>query len=207
MTTRWWKLFQSAGPRWRAAIVRRCIAGNNVKIGDDVGFGGFPDLQVDDDARVIIGDGVVLRSGVELRAHNGATLVIEKGARIDRDVRLLATNGTRLRVGADARIGLGSVLNGGDDIDVGDKALLSGYVYLQTSMHRHAIGKNIQDQGYDHAPVRVGNDAWLGAHVVVMPGVTIGAGGVVGSNAVVTHNVAAGEVVAGVPAKTLRSRT
>lgn len=55
-------------------------------------------------------------------------------------------------------------------------------------------------------PVTVGNDVWIGHGAVVMPGVAIGDGAVVGANAVVTHDVAPYEVVAGVPARPLRMR-
>ncbi|MBE0693042.1 MAG: antibiotic acetyltransferase [Aquamicrobium sp.] len=55
-------------------------------------------------------------------------------------------------------------------------------------------------------PVTVGNDVWIGHGAVVMPGVAISDGAVVGANAVVTHDVAPYEVVAGVPARTLRMR-
>ena len=54
--------------------------------------------------------------------------------------------------------------------------------------------------------VRIGHDVWIGHGAVVMPGVSIGNGAIVGANAVVTRDVAPFEVVAGVPAKTLRLR-
>ena len=127
--------------------------------------------------------------------------------RIDRGVRILAANAAVVSIGAGARIGLYSVLNGGDSITVGDATLVSGFVYLQTSMHAHeSTATAIRDQGYVHGPVVVGAGAWLAAHVVVMPGVHIGDGAVVGSNGVVTRDVEAGHVVAGVPAKTIKVR-
>ena len=54
--------------------------------------------------------------------------------------------------------------------------------------------------------VTIGNDVWIGHGAVVRPGVKIGNGAVVGANAVVTHDVGAYEIVAGVPAKTIRMR-
>lgn len=54
--------------------------------------------------------------------------------------------------------------------------------------------------------VTIGNDVWIGHGAVVMPGVTIGDGAVVGANAVVTRDVAPYQIVAGVPARTLRPR-
>ncbi len=52
----------------------------------------------------------------------------------------------------------------------------------------------------------IGRDVWLGHGVVVMPGTRIGNGSIVGSGAVVTHDVGDYEIWAGVPAKLLRRR-
>jgi phosphonate metabolism protein (transferase hexapeptide repeat family) len=54
--------------------------------------------------------------------------------------------------------------------------------------------------------VTIGHDVWIGHGAVVMPGVSIGNGAVIGANAVVTHDVGAYEIVAGVPARVLRRR-
>jgi acetyltransferase-like isoleucine patch superfamily enzyme len=54
--------------------------------------------------------------------------------------------------------------------------------------------------------VHVGAGASIGSGAVIMGGVTIGAGAIVGAGAVVTRNVAAGETVAGVPARQLQAR-
>ena len=53
-------------------------------------------------------------------------------------------------------------------------------------------------------PVTIEDDAWIGAGVVVMPGVRIGRGAVVGANSVVNADVAPLTVVAGQPARPLR---
>ena len=50
------------------------------------------------------------------------------------------------------------------------------------------------------------DSVWIGHGAVVMPGVTIGDGAVIGANAVVTRDVSAYEIVAGVPAKRIRMR-
>jgi acetyltransferase-like isoleucine patch superfamily enzyme len=56
-------------------------------------------------------------------------------------------------------------------------------------------------------PVRVRDGADIGVNAVLLPGVTIGKGAIVGAGAVVTKDVAPNTIVAGVPAKVLRSRT
>jgi acetyltransferase-like isoleucine patch superfamily enzyme len=54
------------------------------------------------------------------------------------------------------------------------------------------------------APVRIERGAWLGQNVVVLPGVTIGAGSVIGANSVVRDDVPTRTVAAGTPARVIR---
>jgi maltose O-acetyltransferase len=54
--------------------------------------------------------------------------------------------------------------------------------------------------------VVIEEDVWIGAHAIIMPGVTIGRGAVVGAGAVVTTDVEPRAIVVGVPAKVLKFR-
>lgn len=194
-------------PAATGQLTRLLHGSDNVRIEPGLRVDGMPRVLVDPGASIEIGVNVELRSGVEIRAHNSARVVIGDGARIDRGVRILAANNAEVTIAAGARIGLGTVLNGGDSIYIGAKALVSGYVYLQTSMHSFQnLEVAIRDQGYTHAPLEVRDEAWIGAHAVIMPGVVIGEGAIVGSNAVVTKSVADQTIVAGVPAKQINSR-
>jgi acetyltransferase-like isoleucine patch superfamily enzyme len=198
---------RSFRPAFLGWLSRILYSGTQVTIGRNFRTDGIPRMLVDKQAKVVIGDNVEFRRNVELRAHGQASIHIGSKCRIDRGVRILASNAARVHLSDGVRIGLYSVLNGGDSITVGKKSLISGFVFLQTSMHGFsAREKSIQDQGFEHAPVVLKEDCWLGAHVVVMPGVTIQQGGVVGSNAVVNKNVEAYQVVAGVPARPIKER-
>ncbi|WP_309570869.1 DapH/DapD/GlmU-related protein [Deinococcus sp.] len=61
-------------------------------------------------------------------------------------------------------------------------------------------------EGRRAQPVTLGHDVWIGHGVTVLPGVSIGSGAAVGAGAVVTRDVAPYTVVAGVPARPLRTR-
>lgn len=58
----------------------------------------------------------------------------------------------------------------------------------------------------DNRPVEIGNDVWIGANVVILPGVKVGDGAVLAAGAVVTKNVEPYAIVGGVPAKVIKYR-
>lgn len=58
----------------------------------------------------------------------------------------------------------------------------------------------------DNQPVEIGNDVWIGANVILLPGITIGDGAVIAAGAVVTKNVEPYAIMGGIPAKLIRHR-
>jgi acetyltransferase-like isoleucine patch superfamily enzyme len=86
-------------------------------------------------------------------------------------------------------------------LEVGENTLIGGFSYLITVNHRtDQIGVPVGKQGYRGANIKIGKNVWLGAHVVVLPGVEIGDNAVIGAGAVVTKSVPSGETWVGVPA-------
>lgn len=55
-------------------------------------------------------------------------------------------------------------------------------------------------------PIKIGNDVWIGAYAVILPGVTIGDGAIIAAGAIVTKDVEDYSIVAGVPAKHIKYR-
>ena len=88
-------------------------------------------------------------------------------------------------------------------IYVGDYCQIGPNVVLATA--GHPILPELREQAYQYnAPVRIGRNCWLGANVVVVPGVTIGDNVVVGAGSVVTHDLPDNVVAVGNPCKILR---
>ena len=194
-------------PKFKSLLTRILYFGTNVKIGKNFTCDSIPRIMIDKSSKLIIGDDVELRRNIEIRVHGTAEINIGNKVRIDRGVRILAANKAKITIGDSTRIGLYTVFNGGDSITIGKKTLISGFVYLQTSMHGfRSKSVSVQEQGYEHKPIILEEDTWLGTHVVVMPGVTIGQGSVVGSNSVVTKSVLPFKVMAGIPAIELKER-
>lgn len=68
------------------------------------------------------------------------------------------------------------------------------------------VGGFVDKRSQTYKKVLIGNDVWIGANSVIMPGVTIGDGAVIGAGAVVTKDVPAYAIVVGVPAKIAKYR-
>lgn len=87
-------------------------------------------------------------------------------------------------------------------IYVGDNTLIGPNVVLATA--GHPILPELREKYQFNIPVRIGKNCWIGAGVVVLPGVTIGDGTVVGAGSIVTHDLPAGVVAVGNPCKVMR---
>lgn len=88
-------------------------------------------------------------------------------------------------------------------IYVGDYCQIGPNVVLATA--GHPILPELREKGLQYnAPIRIGRNCWLGANVVVVPGVTIGDNVVVGAGSVVTHDLPDNVVAAGNPCRILR---
>jgi acetyltransferase-like isoleucine patch superfamily enzyme len=177
--------------------------GDRLKIGKNVYFPSDLELVIDENSTITIQDGSIIKGLVELRATRNSKLTIASNCKIDKLVRIIATNGKDIFIGENSRIGLGTVFNGGESIKVGKNCLISGYVYLQTSMHNHKLSGNIIDNGYVYSAISIADGCWLGVHSVIFPGVHLSKNCVVGSNAVVNKSFSQNTIVGGIPAKEL----
>lgn len=88
-------------------------------------------------------------------------------------------------------------------IYVGDYTMFAPNVLLASATH--PILPALRQKGYQYnLPIRIGKNCWLGAGVIVLPGVTIGDNTVVGAGSVVTKDLPPNVVAVGNPARILR---
>ncbi|MBD2101745.1 DapH/DapD/GlmU-related protein [Leptolyngbya sp. FACHB-261] len=94
----------------------------------------------------------------------------------------------------------------GGEISIGRNSILGQQVSLIASNHRISNEQSYQDLEWDEIKtgVFIDENVWLGARVTILPGCSIGKNSVIGAGSVVTKNVPANEVWAGIPAKKLR---
>jgi len=113
----------------------------------------------------------------------------------------------RMVIGDGTWIGQQCFFHSGGGLTIGRHVGIGPGVKIVTSAHRiDEVDKPILHGTVDFAPVVIGDGSDIGVGAVILPGVRIGAGVQVGAGAVVAEDVADYAVVAGVPARVIRSR-
>lgn len=107
-------------------------------------------------------------------------------------------------IGDHTRIGLHNTIIG--PVCIGSHVNLAQGITVTALNHNFTdADKRIDEQGITTKPVVIGDDVWIGANAVILPGVAIGSHAVVAAGAVVTKDVPSRTLVGGVPAKVIRS--
>src|SRR5205814_1156385 len=111
-----------------------------------------------------------------------------------------------LEVGANTYIGPHCVLGAAGGIRLGSDVTLGAYVQLLAENHEFTDPNvPINQQGVSRRGIVVEDGCWLGNSAIVLDGIRVGRRAVVGAGSVVTHDVPPGAVVAGNPARLIRS--
>jgi acetyltransferase-like isoleucine patch superfamily enzyme len=114
----------------------------------------------------------------------------------------------RMQLGAGTWIGQQCFLHSAGDLIVGRNVGIAPAVKIITSFHgEDGLTIPVLHSHIEFAPVVIEDDADVGLGSIILPGVTIGRGARIGAGSVVVENVASFAVVAGVPARLLRSRS
>jgi acetyltransferase-like isoleucine patch superfamily enzyme len=114
--------------------------------------------------------------------------------------------GAKVELGDNVFVGRGSEFDVIEKLSIGDHTVIAPGCFITDHNHGTSADHRIDMQVCMAGPVTIGDDVWLGANAVVVPGVTIGNGAVVGAGAVVTRDVPPMAIVAGVPARIIRFR-
>ncbi|WP_225046961.1 sugar O-acetyltransferase [Lacticaseibacillus kribbianus] len=116
---------------------------------------------------------------------------------------LFTTYGSNTTVGDNFFMNVNGRLMDSGRITIGDNVFIAPDCALITELHSQNVPERIQGLEYTR-PITIADNVWLGTGVKVLPGVTIGRNTVIGAGSVVTHDVPANVMAAGVPCRVIR---
>jgi acetyltransferase-like isoleucine patch superfamily enzyme len=110
-------------------------------------------------------------------------------------------------IGDNVFIGRASIIDSNLSIRIGRNTFVAPNCFITDTSHKFIdLNQPIRLQGYEYKPVEIGEDVWIGAHVVIVAGVTIGKGSIIGANSTVTNDIEPYVIAAGSPARIIKKR-
>ena len=172
---------------WRAAYYQPLFRSKCVRCGKGLEIQGKPIPLIIGNPIIELGDRVRLNSQTTIAAHKNA-------------------KAPRLVIGNDSGLGYGCRVTIGEGVFIGERVHIASDVYI-AGYDGHPSDPAARRAGLPDdvpPPIRIGNDVWIGNGAMIRNGVTIEDEAIVAARAVVTHDVPAGTLVGGIPAKILR---
>lgn len=141
-------------------------------------------VQVYGTRNIRIGENVLFYPDIHLETREQAAIQIADEVVLSRGVHIVAFSG----------------------ISVGRGTMIGEYTSIRDANHARSQTASIRDAGHVARSIAIGSEVWIGRGVTILNGITIGDKATIGANAVVTKDVPAGTIVAGVPAAPIVSR-
>lgn len=149
------------------------------------------------------GENLSIVGGITCIKLLGGELIIGDAVTIYKDVKLSivpAEENARLEIGNGSAIGDRTEIHVGESVKIGANTLITwNCCIMDRDYHRINSEKEVVK------PVQIGNNVWIGCNSLIMKGVTIGDGAVVAAGSVVTKNVEPNTLVAGNPARVIKT--
>lgn len=194
-------------PNWIKLLIKRAISAPRCLKTTGSGVYISPLAEIRYPRRIMLAEGVVLERHSRLCA-NGNNAVISIGANTTvSPYALLKSNNGKIILGAGCSVNDYAILYGYGGLTIGNNVHIASHVAIVASEHDYAklettdFSKDMRGKG-----IYIEDNTWVGTHAVILDGVTIGTGSVVGAGAVVTKDIPPFSVVAGVPARVIKTR-
>jgi acetyltransferase-like isoleucine patch superfamily enzyme len=175
--------------------------GKGVTIGRNVTFRGA--------GRISLGDNVCIDDNCVVDARGPqAFIVIGNGVFVGRNT-IVRCRGENLTIGMETDIGCNCLVATDARLEIGRDVLISAYTYIAAGgTHRYDDKtKPINKQGFIRkGGSKIGNDVWIGAHSLILDGITIGQGAIIGAFSMVNESIPDMAIAFGTPAKIQRYR-
>lgn len=191
------RLYWAVVKRWWGVVCPIYLRSKGVTVGRRVKFYGWPIVSIARGSKIVIGDDVTLCSISQFTALGVCHPVILRTLR----------QGALISVGSSSGLS-GTTICAAQSVEIGRDCLVGADAKIvDTDFHAlNPVGRRSNNdwKQIGVAPVKIGDNVFLGAGVMVLKGVEIGSNSVVGACAVVSKRIPEGALAAGNPASVLR---
>jgi len=186
-------------------VPRDCKIGRNVSIAGDVRI--EPGVKIDDN--VILNGNILVGANCHIHryAHIHGNIILGGKCAVGSFAILSTAPDGTIRVGAESYVNSYNIIGANASIAIGDRCIFAAFVQITDASH------GIDDLSVatiystsSAAPVRIGDNVWLGSGVMVMMGSSIGNDSVVGAQSLVRGDLPERSISFGTPAKVQRIR-
>jgi acetyltransferase-like isoleucine patch superfamily enzyme len=144
--------------------------------------------------------------GVRIEIGRDATLALGRWSWIGHGSKIRVHEG-EASIGAKSVLGQECTISAFQHVSIGRECIIADRVMLIDFDHGVVeVERPVRDQGIYKRDVRVGHNVWIGYGVAILRGVTVGDNSVLGTSTIVTSDVPANAVAAGVPVRVIRMR-
>jgi acetyltransferase-like isoleucine patch superfamily enzyme len=176
------------------------------RVGRNVVFG--VNVTVRHPHKIAIADNVVIDDNccLDAKGTDNAGITIGQGVFVGRNTILSCKNGD-IVIDDQANIGFNCEIFSASRVRVGKSVLMAAYTYLVGGDHLYdRVDIPVLEQGRTARGIDVGDNVWLGTHVVVTDGSRVGRDAIIGAGAVVVGEIPEFAIATGIPAKVVRDR-
>ena len=149
----------------------------------------LPKIVIKNGGQIILDEAVVLNSSNEtyhLNMYNRVKLMADKPDSL-------------IKIGRNTRIH-GSCIHAFSQVIIGENCLIAANCQIfDASGHSSQISNRLESQG-ESKPISIGNNVWIGANSIILPGVNIGDGAIIGAGSVVVKSIPSNVIAGGNPA-------
>jgi acetyltransferase-like isoleucine patch superfamily enzyme len=173
--------------------------GPNVRIGEGAVIG--HDVRID--GNIVLGENINLEAGALLLG----SIAIGANTIVGRHTYIGSGPDGHVSIGNNVFINDFSKLGAMKSLVIEDHCIFAAFIQITDGEHGMDADQYIQYAPIRAEPVKIGEGVWLGTHVVVLKGISIGPRSVVGAHSLVNANIASDSIAFGIPASVRRSRS
>jgi acetyltransferase-like isoleucine patch superfamily enzyme len=169
-------------------------------------------VHIEHGYNISVGNGLILEDSVYMNALSVQGILLGRNVTIARNSCLICTGvisrmGVGITIGNNSAVGAQSFIGGQGGVVIGNDVIMGPGVRIFSENHIYENKKElIRLQGESRKGVAIGNNCWIGASSTILDGVKVGNGCVIAAGSVVTKNIPSNSVVAGVPARIIKTR-